>query len=578
MITKLEITLFRKYKNQEIHFGKRLNLICGLNGTGKSSILAMLGHTIELKLKDGKTVTNKQFRTEFGEIFKLSEKYDYTEDQEKKYRYKVFTKINEVEDSRSFTLTKQTQKRKSSNDETKQFSRIRPIPRGTIKGGKSTSAKIKYPVLYLGLSRLYPIGEIPEDVEIKNDSIKLEQSELNWIKDHKRRILGTIDKEVLDIQTYQAGTKDSKISGVGINTELYDFTANSVGQDNILQILISLLSFKRLKENYTEYSGGILLIDELEASLFPHAQESLLKLLDELSKELNLQIIFTSHSSIVIDYMWKKYSTNSRDFSNPKNLYNIVFLDYKDSQVIVNNDFDVSSINAKLNFKLNYSNFTKESNMVIYTEDDTAKWFLEQFINSFSEIYILDSKFQKLKSKIRPLNLSNNQLMNLVDGDEYFRNKVVIVVDGDTVIPEEKQNYNNIISLPGSNYPEKLIIDFLKSNESDKYFNTEECYERNFSRDVFNSDLERTATTLKLNGKNPTEKEINKNWFFNNYSFLEDTSFIKYWIIANPQESEKLTRMLINSHNCISKYTLSEFITDSFKQNQMAIETDLIYN
>ncbi|PAE59475.1 hypothetical protein CHH88_14515, partial [Bacillus subtilis] len=492
MITKLEISLFRKYKNQTINFGTRLNLICGLNGTGKSSILAMLGHTMELKLKDGKTVTNKQFRTEFGEIFKLSDKYDFTDETDKKYRYKVYAKINGKEDSRSFTLNKQTQKKKLSSGEYKHFSRIRPIPRGKGIDGKNTSAKIKFPVLYLGLSRLYPIGEIPEEVEIKNRSIDLNQEELKWITDHKRKILGTIDNEIVDIQTYQAGTKDSKISGIGINTTLYDFTANSVGQDNILQILISLLSFKRLKDNYPDYKGGVFLIDELEASLFPHAQESLLKLLDELSKELDLQIIFTSHSSIIIDYMWKRYSNNSRNFNNPNNLYNIIFLDYKDSQVIVNNNFDISYINAKLNFKLNHSNDFQDSNIVIYTEDDTAKWFLEQFIVSFSKLYKVDSKFQRLKNKIRPLNLSNNQLMNLVEGDEYFRNKVIIVVDGDTDIPQDKQGYNNILTLPGQNYPEKVLIDFLKSDESDTYFSNDNCYERNFSRDVLISDLDRT--------------------------------------------------------------------------------------
>ncbi len=578
MITKLEISLFRKYKNQTINFGTRLNLICGLNGTGKSSILAMLGHTMELKLKDGKTVTNKQFRTEFGEIFKLSDKYDFTDETDKKYRYKVYAKINGKEDSRSFTLNKQTQKKKLSSGEYKHFSRIRPIPRGKGIDGKNTSAKIKFPVLYLGLSRLYPIGEIPEEVEIKNRSIDLNQEELKWITDHKRKILGTIDNEIVDIQTYQAGTKDSKISGIGINTTLYDFTANSVGQDNILQILISLLSFKRLKDNYPDYKGGVFLIDELEASLFPHAQESLLKLLDELSKELDLQIIFTSHSSIIIDYMWKRYSNNSRNFNNPNNLYNIIFLDYKDSQVIVNNNFDISYINAKLNFKLNHSNDFQDSNIVIYTEDDTAKWFLEQFIVSFSKLYKVDSKFQRLKNKIRPLNLSNNQLMNLVEGDEYFRNKVIIVVDGDTDIPQDKQGYNNILTLPGQNYPEKVLIDFLKSDESDTYFSNDNCYERNFSRDVLISDLDRTETLIKYNGKNPSEKEINKNWFFNNSDFLNSTNLVEYWIIENQNNSERFARLLINSHNSISKYTLTEFIKDDFEIDKMTIETNLIYN
>ncbi|MGU5619867.1 AAA family ATPase, partial [Acinetobacter baumannii] len=77
-------------------------------------------------------------------------------------------------------------------------------------------------------------------------------------------------------------------------------------------------SFQKLKEEYVDYHGGILLIDEIDAGLFPAAQVELIKILESFAKRLNLQIIFTTHSPIVIQNIFEK---SKYDKSNNKTIY-----------------------------------------------------------------------------------------------------------------------------------------------------------------------------------------------------------------------------------------------------------------
>ena len=72
MFTRLYLEDFRIFKDQTIHIGNTITAIAGHNATGKSTILGILGNTCELKSKFGTTITDKQFKTEFSELFKGS--------------------------------------------------------------------------------------------------------------------------------------------------------------------------------------------------------------------------------------------------------------------------------------------------------------------------------------------------------------------------------------------------------------------------------------------------------------------------------------------------------------------------
>ena len=69
---------------------------------------------------------------------------------------------------------------------------------------------------------------------------------------------------------------------------------------------MALMSFKKLSEEYAEYKGGLLLIDEADAALFPTAQVNLLKTLGEHCRHLNLQVVMTSHSPVMIEYAYNE--------------------------------------------------------------------------------------------------------------------------------------------------------------------------------------------------------------------------------------------------------------------------------
>ena len=86
------------------------------------------------------------------------------------------------------------------------------------------------------------------------------------------------------------------------------------GQDNIGQIITAILSFKRLKSNLGDnYKGGILLIDELDASMFPAAQHKLIEFLFKHSSKLDLQVVFTTHSIEILETpLTSKYKYQSQ--------------------------------------------------------------------------------------------------------------------------------------------------------------------------------------------------------------------------------------------------------------------------
>ena len=149
MLTRIHINNFRIFKDKEIVLGKWLTVLAGGNATGKSTVLGMLGNSCELKQNIARTYLNKSFRADFGEIFKGSMRHDLSGSN----KYEIFMSNNEGTeiDSKKFRVAWQTLK-------TKSYKRFRLIPDGRVNGKKSNE-KFKIPVYYLGLSRLYPVGE-----------------------------------------------------------------------------------------------------------------------------------------------------------------------------------------------------------------------------------------------------------------------------------------------------------------------------------------------------------------------------------------------------------------------------------
>ena len=70
-ISEIQITKFRHLSDIKIQLGEKLTAIAGQNGTGKSTVLGLLGHVCKEKTKF-RTFDGKMFETEYSEIFKFS--------------------------------------------------------------------------------------------------------------------------------------------------------------------------------------------------------------------------------------------------------------------------------------------------------------------------------------------------------------------------------------------------------------------------------------------------------------------------------------------------------------------------
>lgn len=235
MYKLLKLNDFRQFKDMDISLGKRLTVLAGRNSTGKSTILGILANSGELKKKDGTTYADGQFRAEFSEIFHGSKKYDASGSD--RIQIDIVDENDDQIDYRKFRTAWQ-------NDNGKD--RFRVIPLKMLEDGKKTEAKMQIPVIYLGLSRLFPIGEANED-KITTKKIKfIDDEQKQWFVEQYTQILSLYDT-VTDVSNYSIGETDKK-KGVGIETDKYDYLTNSSGQDNLGQILMAILSFKRLKK------------------------------------------------------------------------------------------------------------------------------------------------------------------------------------------------------------------------------------------------------------------------------------------------------------------------------------------
>ena len=72
-IDKIEIEKFRSLVNRKIKLGKHLTIISGKNGTMKTTLMGLIAHPFSNDTKDAFGVPLK---TNLGDVFKLSKKYD----------------------------------------------------------------------------------------------------------------------------------------------------------------------------------------------------------------------------------------------------------------------------------------------------------------------------------------------------------------------------------------------------------------------------------------------------------------------------------------------------------------------
>ncbi|MGN0261554.1 MAG: AAA family ATPase [Eggerthellaceae bacterium] len=417
----------------DIDLGQRITVIAGQNGTSKSTLLGMLGQPFGLR--DARTIFDKTFSAKFTDIFNMSPNHDIPGE----HLYFVDFNDESIPGSQGQHIQVKSFKRPPTDK-----CHIR-IVTGSSRG--KGEGNIDYPVVYLGLKRTYPVGEFLNPKATETD---FTDKELELFTTWYSRIMIAGDS-VNPVRMSRKGQKETLL----VNSDEYDYLANSAGQDNLGQILGALISFRRLKDDLGDaYKGGLLLIDEFDATLFPSSQNSLLDLVYEVAPNLKLQVIFTTHSLSLIEKCLEKASAEQGDI-------NVVYLRKRESGIRCSLNPPLDEIEADL--LVEPLPAPADYKVEVWCEDDEAAWVLRN---------ILPPKLNK-KCHIVSAGLSCGELGELAIRNIPALTYVLFCVDADSNKGASKKvrDCNKRFVLPGGDSsPEESIYQMLVGLSDDHEF------------------------------------------------------------------------------------------------------------
>lgn len=550
MIEQINITHYRKLKNIDFKFTPEINLISGTNGTCKTSLLQLIGNSFQklnknkVRLSDAKSIDiissiNNLVNPKIERLARGDHKYNDPANGTSGTLFKInyidydsleFRRHNSrkaVKNKKDITLTSNTEQLDNLSN-----NRYAIKPQYTKK-----ESLPELPVLYLGLSRLFPYGEFYNDSEITKlrtnfpDRYKAEISEL-YAK------LSRISISNFNVQKMGSIKKRHEFSS---NIDGIDSNTISSGEDNLLTIITALISLKYYHDNISGNKRkveSILLIDEFDATLHPGLQINLLNIMREFSLKYAIQIICTTHSLSALENAFE-------------NKYNVIYLYDNISNVVSIQEPNIYKIRMYLDEKRK-EDILRDKKIPILTEDDEARFFLKiifDYLNTKKpEFAQISHYFHFVKTKIGADNLKT------MFEDEYFIRNIspsICIFDGD----KTPELHKCIITLPGSNSPEFVFMDYaiklLESND-DTFWLSSLVVENNIGKLHFISvikpaieSIEAKITTLKTD-HTPTKgvrRELSKKIFNEHKLFFE--LIAKHWV-QNTINREALFRFYKN--------------------------------
>lgn len=445
----LDIENFRNFHDVSFDLGCKLTVISGQNGVGKSTLLSLIASGSGVNKK---STLGSNFQPEFYDFFNIDQSEDFE-------NYKLY--LTYAEDDGTIALTK----RLSFKDDTNSGRGVRIIPRTTntkadgctLKQAEEKaktnysvggSARVRIPTIYLSLSRLYPLGERKDTVnisEIKKSTLlyqkKANEKYYQW---YNFVIPNSIKSESNLSKIEKKTCSRASLHMDIINTPTL---SQSIGQDNLGNIISALVDIYMLSLD-EEYTGALLCIDEIDVSLHPDTQIRLLDLFEKVSNELNIQFIVSTHSLTILKEMIKRESKNDSD-------YKVVYLKTPSAPYVTEcKSYDL--LKADMFGSLSFN----RPKVKIYFEDPVGKKIFEMLLNAFRKIFHsvesntlhpalrnssevsnfteynkrISNLCQILKiaenTKQIPTILGCEELLHINEADDYFK-RVIFILDGD---------------------------------------------------------------------------------------------------------------------------------------------------
>ena len=499
IIQKVHITKFRGFDNVGFEMGDQITVIAGQNGTQKTTLLGILSQTFSLRghstMSGARPLCGGNYISSFADKFKLSKQHDtanshewclYLHNQEKPF------------------VIQSIPRDKTTGD-------IRFWKKGDRAKG---SGYIQLPVIYLSLKRLFPIGE--DDKIQQSNNVQLSPDEIKLYSELHNEILISLDN-IVQADYLESPNKNT----LGVNTAHYDWMQNSAGQDNVGKIILALLSFKRLQTEYSDdYKGGLLVIDEIDATMYPASQYKLLEVLRKYASKLSIQIIFTTHSLSLLEKVCLLQKQISQ-VKATKNQVKVVFLEKKDNNIAIINNVPFATISNRLNVAISNK---KTTHIEAFAEDKETVIFVKKLLGrkasnlKFVDVTIscstlIDLVFRKVPSFCFPKSIA------ILDGD----------VRSDRANLKKINGSKNVIILPGQKSPERLIADMLYNmSDNDSLWHE---LNQDYTKQVCFSNI-----TYERISSNRVDA---KRWFNEQHELLKDawcSKTIKRWKHENSEE------------------------------------------
>ena len=459
LISKLVIDKFRIFaQGEEFKICDCVTLISGLNGTAKSTLLGMICQPLGFTTKKTKSVYTRvydaiedlgeyrtlfstQFKAQFSDVFRISSKHDKARDHEYTL-YLTGDAFDDVSSVKTDGLSVRSEIRDTKSGG------IRFVTNSDVRG--AGNGNFPHPVIYMGLERLRPLATAEEKVTASETDLS-EDEKLIW-NDIYREVMFIHPSERVASEELDTG-KGFKKKYQTVKADYFDGESASAGQDNLGQIITAIISFHRLKNSLREsYQGGLILIDEFDVTLHPFAQIALLKKFVQYAKELNVQIIATTHSLIALKSACRELKKDVR----------LLYLEKSDDKTVkLHNDVDWEYLQERLALITPKSMDRKETITFLF-EDSVASTFFK---------YVTRNVFTKL---VRVFNADETNGSAAMSNDVIAKfaarlaskkipefESVVYVMDPDSSNLINKRQ-PRLIVLPGGCAIEKLLYKHLQ--------------------------------------------------------------------------------------------------------------------
>lgn len=439
MIRKISIAQYRKMKNIELEFHPAINAVSGTNGTCKTSLLHIMSNSFQAVNKNCNWVLDNSCIEIIKRINNITNpKIETLTRGDKQYNDPAIGTEGSLFTVDYFDRPPLSFRRHNSQC-TNRYS-IKP----TYKRG--TRDSLPYcPVIYLGLSRLFPFGEFQDDTAIKGINKALPQK----YQEEVERIYESLTS--IKIAKY---TAPQKMGDIKVRADFYsdkegiDSNTISAGEDNLFILITAIVSLKYyyLSIQPERQVESILLIDEFDATLHPTLQIRLMKIFEQYAKEYRIQVVFTTHSLSLLEYILKRKA-------------NVIYLIDNLDSVIKMAEPDIYKIKMYLHSISSNDIYTNKM-IPIFTEDDEARVFLNIIFDFYERKY--GEEFLKVRRFFHfvKTKIGSSNLLTIFEDEILMKSTMrsICVLDGDQ--NGKRSISKSILVLPGTDSPENFIMKY----------------------------------------------------------------------------------------------------------------------